>query len=340
MKETTPYSIPKEPGRWRAILLAALVHLLLFVFFWIGIRWHNEQPVTVEAEVWDPQVRTAAPRPQPLPQPEPQPEPKPEPRPVPAPIAKPAPPPPEVEKEPPVKKPDIALEQEKKRKALEEKKRLEQEREEKQKQLELQRRLEQEKKEKADRERIAKEKAEKEKAAKEKAERERIEQAKAEAEQKRLAAEQSKKAAAERKRKEEAEKKQKEAAEAEMLAKIREAEMRRIAGAVTGTGGTGDAPKSQGPRTDPGYLQRVGAKIKSNTIFNADGINQNSPVEYSIELLPDGSLRGAPRKLKSSGVPSFDEAVRRAIEMSQPYPPDKSGSVPPNIVVSHKPKDQ
>jgi colicin import membrane protein len=39
-------------------------------------------------------------------------------------------------------------------------------------------------------------------------------------------------------------------------------------------------------------------------------------------------------------VPGFDEAVRRAIEKSQPFPKDKNGSVPSSFVSVHKPKDQ
>jgi colicin import membrane protein len=107
-----------------------------------------------------------------------------------------------------------------------------------------------------------------------------------------------------------------------------------------GAGGSGEAPKAQGSRADAGYVSRVAAKIKSNTTFNVpDDLPGNPAVEYSVELLPDGSLRGL-RKLKGSGVPGFDEAVRRAIERSQPYPPDKSGTVPSGFTVSHKPKDQ
>ena len=39
-------------------------------------------------------------------------------------------------------------------------------------------------------------------------------------------------------------------------------------------------------------------------------------------------------------MPGFDEAVKRAIEKSQPFPPDSSGRAPSGFTVSHKPKDQ
>jgi colicin import membrane protein len=285
MTDATPYIVPKEPGRWRALTFAALVHAALFAFLWIGVRWQNDTPVTIEAEVWSPQPREAAPLPEPVKAPEP----------VTQPVVKEPPKPKDVE--PPVIKPDIALEQEKKRKALEEKKRLEEER------------LAKEKKQRLEDEKLAKLKQE---------------------ELKKL-------------EKEKAEKKRKlDEADAKLLAKMREEDMKRITGGVTGTGGSGDAPKAQGGRASAEYGARIAAKIKSNTIYVVpENLAANTPVEYAVELLPDGSLRSAPRKLKSSGIAGFDEAVLRAIDKSQPFPRDeKTGTVPSSVTVSHKPKDQ
>lgn len=287
MTDATPYIVPKEPGGGRALVFAALVHAALLLFLWIGVTWQSETPVTIEAEVWDPQPREAAPLPEP-----PQvkaPEPKP--------VVK-EPPKPKVE-EPPVVKPDIALEKEKKRKEEEKKKRLEEEARDK-------KRLEDEK--------LARLKEEEAKREKEKAEK-------------------AKKEAAEKKRKQEA------AEHEKLMSKMREEDMKRMTGAV-GTGGTGEAPKSQGGRADGDYVQRIAAKIRSNIAFIVpEGLQGNPPVEYEVRLLPDGSVAGI-RKLKSSGVPGFDEAVSRAIERSQPYPRDKSGSVPATFIGIHKPKDQ
>lgn len=295
MTDETPYIVPKEPGRWRALTFAALMHALLFAFLWIGVRWQNDTPATIEAEVWSPETREAAPLPVPQKEPEPQPVVKETPK-------------PKVVEEAPVPKPDIALEQEKKRKALEEKKRHEDElRKEKEK-----KRLEEEK------ERLAK--------LKEQEETKRLEKEKAE---------KAKKDAAEKKRKQEE-------ADAKLLAKARDEEMRRITGGVTGSGGTGEQAKSQGGRADAGYMQKIAARIKSHTVFNVPvDLVGNPPVEFLVELLPDGTLRGTPRKLKSSNVPGFDEAVLRAIDKSQPFPrDDKTGSVPSRITISHRPKDQ
>ncbi|ABR91140.1 TolA-related transport transmembrane protein [Janthinobacterium sp. Marseille] len=292
MTDTTPYSVPKEPGRWRAITLAAAVHAALLVFFWIGIDWQNETPVAVQAEIWDMQAKEAAPLP---PEPEPTPQPKPEPKPIikETPKAEPV--------EPPAPKVDIALEREKKRKEQERKDKLAEEEKEKK----LKQQAEQDKQQKLDKQAADKK-----------------------------AAEQQQKADLEKKRKQEA-------ADAAVRDKIRAEEMRRLTGAV-GSGGTGEAAKSQGSgRADSGYADKIRAKIRQNTTFIVpDGLSGNPAAEFDVELLPDGSLRGEPRLRKSSGVTGFDDAVKRAIERSQPFPPDKSGTVPSRFIVVHKPKDQ
>lgn len=96
-----PYRVPKQHDNMRSALLAAVMHGVLLMFLWIGISWQNNDPVAVEAEVWDMSVQSAAP---PAPTPPPQPEDQPEPEPV-----KPPPAPP-VEAPPTPKEPDIALE--------------------------------------------------------------------------------------------------------------------------------------------------------------------------------------------------------------------------------------
>lgn len=285
MTDHKPYSVPKEPGRWRAISLAAAVHLALLIFFWIGIDWQSETPQAIQAEIWDPQARDAAPLP---------PAPKPEPKPEPKPIVK---EPPQVEPDtPPPPKVDIALEKEKKRKEQERKDKLAQQ--EKEKKAELEKKLAEEKKQQ-----------EKEKA------------------------DLQKKADLDKKKKQDA-------ADAKLREQIRAEEMKRLTGAV-GSGGTGQAAKSQGSgRADASYMQKIAAKIRSNTVFNVpETLDGNPAVEFDVELLPDGSLRGL-RMRKSSGIAGFDEAVKRAIERSQPFPPDQSGTVPSRLTVVHKPKDQ
>jgi colicin import membrane protein len=346
MKDATPYTIPKEPGGWRSFTLALLVHLALLALLWIGVRWHSETPTAVEAEIWSPQAQQAAPKPPPPPEPEPaQPPPQP-PRVVEAPKPPPAPP---VERpvEKPVPDPDIALEQEKKKRLKEEKERREREEEEREDRAQqklAQQKKEQQKKEQAEARQKELAKAEADKERRLEAERQR--KLEEQAAQKREAEEEKKRELAEARKKElakaEAEKKRAQAkAEAEAAEQRRLEDLSRMTAQAAGSGGSGQAARSQGPsRADAGYAAKVGGKIRSNTVFNVPEELANNPaVEYAVDLLPDGSVR-AIRKIKGSGVPGFDEAVRRAIEKSQPFPPDSSGRAPSGFTVSHKPKDQ
>ena len=57
------YQIPQEPGRSSAFILAGLMHVLLFMFLWFGIRWQSKEPIGVDAEIWDVTTREAAPAP-------------------------------------------------------------------------------------------------------------------------------------------------------------------------------------------------------------------------------------------------------------------------------------
>lgn len=307
---STPYQVPRQPGRWRAITLAAVMHMALLAFLWFGINWQSQTPLTVEAEIWDPNIKEAAPLPQPEPVPEP-PKPTPAPpQPTPEPVK---PPPPKVE-EPSVVKPDIALAKEKEKKRKEEEKK---QRDEKEKEAKLEREKE---------DLLKKEKKEKQDAEKKLAQQKDDADAKKKAEADKLAAE----------------KKQKQqAADNKAAEQRRQDDLKRMMGqATSASGGTGTAAKSQGPIGAAEYGRKLGAKIRSNTIFDVPGeLSANPAVEYTVELLPDGTVRSIIKK-RQSGVPGFDEAVEQAIRKSQPFPPDKDGRVPNSFTFTHLPKDQ
>lgn len=263
--------IPRESKTTQSLVLALFVHAALVAFLWIGVSWQTEGGSSAEAEVWDIQVREAAPE------------------------AVAAAPEAEVVQEEAVQQalpesaeeplvqpetpPDIALKAEEKKK------------EERQKE-----------------------------------------------EAKRQEAQARQKAEAKKKEAEAAKEKQLKRADQKKADAILEQEARRLA-ARSGTGGSGTSAYSTGSvGADGGYIRKVSAKIKSNTLFNVPpGLNGNPPVEYDVELLPDGSIK-AMKKRRSSGVPGFDEAVRRAIEKSAPFPPNQAGKVPSRFEVSHKPK--
>ena len=90
---------PRQPGRIRAVFLAAVVHAAFFGLIVFGVTWQSRQEIPVQAELWSklpPASKAKAPEPEPA-KPEP---PKPEP-------PKPEPPKPEVKPTPP--KPDPAI---------------------------------------------------------------------------------------------------------------------------------------------------------------------------------------------------------------------------------------
>jgi colicin import membrane protein len=295
-----PYTVPPEPSRLPSVLLAVAMHAVLLAFLYIGVNWQNNEPVTVEAEVWDMRVQDAAPAPAPEPPPPPpepvaKPEPQPQPRPEPV-----------KEVEPPPARPDIALER-KKQKELEDK----------QKRLAEEKRKDELKKDEL--------KKEQEKKLAEKKEQD-----------KKLAEEKKAKELAEKKKeKEKAEKlaKAKEAEEQKRLDMLRAAELARI----TGAAGSGTAAQSTAPKVDEGYKRAIMQKIKSNTSFlgQAEG---NPRVEFKVEQLPTGEIISA-RMTKSSGNAGFDEAVEKGILKSSPLPKKKDGTVDRTVIVGFKLKD-
>jgi colicin import membrane protein len=323
----TPYRVPPEPNRGPAIVLAVAMHALLLAFLWFGISWQNNVPVAVEAEVWDMKTEAAAPTPPP-PQPA---EPEPQPQPEPAPAPKVAPPPPVERLAPP---PDIALEREKKRKEELLKKR-EQERElaEQQKEREQARAKELAKKEAAEKKK-ADELAKKEAAEQKKAE----ELAKKEAEQKK-ADELAKKEADKKAKAEKLAKAKAEAAEKAQLEKQRQDNLKRMMAAAAGTGGTGTAAKSTAPRMDSGYVAAITAKVKSTTTYpGSTDVSDNPRVEFHVEQLPTGEIISV-KKIKSSGIPAFDDAVEKGIIKASPLPKKKDGTVERSLEIGFKMKD-
>jgi colicin import membrane protein len=306
-----------QAGNWRPVVLAALVHVLLLGFLWIGVSWQNKESTAVEAEVWDMTTREAAPVAVEIP-----PAPPPEPEPV---KLKDIPlPPPVVKNDLPKEDPEVALQQEKKRLLAEKKKAEEHQRalaeEKRQAEQELQAKKDKEREKLREKEREQEKERQKEKD-KEK------ERDKEKAEKQKLADQKAQQA--------------KDKAASDKLFKENMQRLSAQAG-VTGSGGTGTAAKSTGNnRGDPSYMAKIAAKVRSNTIYSGvDAVAGNPTVEYRIELIPDGSLRGAIKKLKSSGNLAFDDAVAKGIEKSAPFPKDKNGQVPGTLDFAYKMKEE
>ena len=298
------FAPPQEPAAGRGFALAVLAHLLLLYALMHGLHWQRELPDAVaEAELWSSLPQEAAPKPVPAPPPKPVVETPPAPPPpAPKPVVK-APPEPPVEQQP-----DIKLEQEKQRRALE-KKRAEEER---QRKAEEQRKLE------------AQKKREQELAAKKR-------------EEERQAAE-AKRKEEERQRKEEAKRRAeaeaKAAKERERVRKDQLARMQELAG--TGSpNATGRAAHSAGPSAN--WAGKVRAAVKPNIVFT-DVISGNPRAEVDVKLAPDGTIVGK-KLVRSSGVQAWDDAVLRALDKTRTLPRDTDGTMPSGAVLVFRPKD-
>lgn len=89
------------------------------------------------------------------------------------------------------------------------------------------------------------------------------------------------------------------------------------------------------------FKAKIQAKIRShvNKTLCGDG---NSELKFEIGLIPTGELSGAPKLVKSSGNTACDDAVERAIRMSEPLPlPQDAGlfSQFRNLKLTFRPND-
>jgi colicin import membrane protein len=232
--------------------------------------------------------------------------------------------------------------------------------------IEAERRAE-EQKAKEEAERLAQEKLAREKKAAEearKAEEARIAEEKRKAEEQK--AEQERKAAAQKAEQERIAKEKQEAAEKAAAAKKAEAERKqreRIRQAVRqqelarlNAKVDPNSNRSGTPRGDKrnvrqnltgsalaSYSARVVACVRPWILYDVPPgtVKGQIVAKYNVSLLPNGERRGAPRQVKSSGVPAYDRAVERAIYKCQPFPkPDAGYEVPSQILLSFDPVEK
>ena len=138
-----------------------------------------------------------------------------------------------------------------------------------------------------------------------------------------------------RKKKEKAEQERKEQAE---LAATREKNIKRIlgeAGATGEPGSPGTAAKSSGPSAS--YAGRVKARVRPNITLTED-VPGNPVAEVEVRSAPDGTIL-ARKLVKTSGVPSWDEAVLRAIDKTEILPRDVDGRVPSPLIIAYGMRD-
>lgn len=311
------FAPPAPKGTARFVGASLVVHALLIVALTAGIQWKQDNSLSVEAELWSAVPMAAAPKLVEVEAPPPPPAPKPEP--TPKPVVK-APEPPA-----PNRDADIALA--KKRKLEEEKK--------------IQEALKAEERRKEE----LKKEAEKKAKAKLEEDKRKLE-AKKEEERKEKERKEKEKERAEKERKEKEAKKQPEpkdnkvsAEEAKKLEAIRKENMKRIAGLAGASGNenaTGTAMKSSGPSDS--YGGRIRARVKPNITFDPSSVSGNPAAEVEVRCAPDGTI--VSRKLvKSSGNPSWDNAVLKAIDKTEVLPRDTDGRVHSPLLLVFKPND-
>lgn len=84
------------------------------------------------------------------------------------------------------------------------------------------------------------------------------------------------------------------------------------------------------------YVERVRLLLRSNIVHTAE-VAGNPAAEVRITLAPDGTIVRV-QMIQTSGVPSWDEAVLRAVQKTGRIPPDDEGRVPPELLAIFRPK--
>jgi colicin import membrane protein len=301
------FAPPREPAAAQAFMFAIVAHLLLVLALTWGVNWNREKEnESVEAELWSSVPQQAAPNVVQAP-PVPPPAPPPAPPPPPPPQAA-APPPPPI---PAPKPPDIALELEKKKLELAERRRQEVEQ---QKKLEARKKAEEQER---DRKQLA------ERKKQEDARKEKLAEQKAAEDKKRKAEELAKAARA----------KQDEA----RLAALRKENLDRMMKGAAGSGSptsAGTAERASGPSAS--YAGRIRASVRPNIVFT-DDIAGNPTAEVEVRMAPDGTITSR-RVVKSSGARSWDEAVLRALDRTEILPRDVDGRIHTPLIIEFRPR--
>jgi colicin import membrane protein len=104
-------------------------------------------------------------------------------------------------------------------------------------------------------------------------------------------------------------------------------------------------PSPNTPSVSAGPIsQEWGARIKSAVLANLnfavpEGVSPSVFAGFRVELLPDGEQASEPLLVHPSGLPGFDEAARRAILRTNPFPRKSNGTVDRTIDLELHPQD-
>lgn len=157
--------------------------------------------------------------------------------------------------------------------------------------------------------------------------------------QKRLEDERKARELAEQKKREDAARRAAEKKAEAQIAAERDKLMERImkqAGNGSSTS-LGQQTRNAGSTTSGGWGAKVRGAILPNIVYT-DSVAGNPEAVVEVRLLPDGTIIGR-KLLKASGVPSWDEAVLRAVDRTGRLPRDENGRVEPTINLVVRPND-
>lgn len=112
----------------------------------------------------------------------------------------------------------------------------------------------------------------------------------------------------------------------------RKANLQRM---MSDLGSLGTSSRAAGPSA--AYGGRIKARIKPNIVFT-ESVSGNPLAVVEVRCGADGRIVSR-KLLESSGLPTWDEAVLRAIDRTEVLPADESGRVPPVMQIEFRPKD-
>ncbi len=118
----------------------------------------------------------------------------------------------------------------------------------------------------------------------------------------------------------------------------RQDEMTRLASQALATART-PTVSSVGPISNE-YSAKIQSAVRAHLSYAVpEGVAPTVYAEFAVELLPTGEQAAEPRLVKASGLPGFDEAARRAILRTDPFPRRDDGTVPRSLSLRLYPQD-
>jgi colicin import membrane protein len=96
---------------------------------------------------------------------------------------------------------------------------------------------------------------------------------------------------------------------------------------------------SSGPMSNE-WQARIQSAVRAHLFFAVpEGVAPEVYAEFEVYLLPTGEQAAEPKLIKPSGVPGYDDAARRAIIRTDPFPRRDDGSIDRTLRLRMYPQD-